>query len=234
VKKLGIDPQFLVDQAEEIYKKYSNEIKNEVNQKKQEIVEEVQEPEEKEWDEEFDENEEPSAIDSLLENSETLLEQVSALNKKFDQKIKTDMHKAEMFDNMHKELTQYKNGLITQVINNILIDIIQIIDINDKNISLFKNQDCSEENYEKIIKILKGVSEDLTDVLYRQSVEPYTLDEIDVKRQKILQVIPTNDISLDRTIAKKIVPGYEKDGKIIRPERISIYKYKESEENPNE
>ena len=43
VKKLGIDPQFLVDQAEEIYKKYSDEIKNEVNQKKQEIVEEVQE-----------------------------------------------------------------------------------------------------------------------------------------------------------------------------------------------
>ena len=198
------------------------------------FLEEVQEPEEKEWDEEFDENEEPSAIDSLLENSETLLEQVSALNKKFDQKIKTDMHKAEMFDNMHKELIQYKNGLITQIINNILIDIIQIIDINDKNISLFENQDCSEENYEKIIKILKGISEDLTDVLYRQSVEPYTLDEIDVKRQKILQVIPTNDISLDRTIAKKIVPGYEKDGKIIRPERISIYKYKESEENPNE
>ena len=198
------------------------------------FLEEVQEPEEKEWDEEFDENEEPSAIDSLLENSETLLEQVSALNKKFDQKIKTDIHKAEMFDNMHKELTQYKNGLITQVINNILIDIIQIIDINDKNISLFENQDCSEENYEKIIKILKGISEDLTDVLYRQSVEPYTLDEIDIKRQKILQVIPTNDISLDRTIAKKIVPGYEKDGKIIRPERISIYKYKESEENPNE
>ena len=198
------------------------------------FLEEVQEPEEKEWDEEFDENEAPSAIDSLLENSETLLEQVSALNKKFDQKIKTDMHKAEMFDNMHKELIQYKNGLITQIINNILIDIIQIIDINDKNISLFENQDCSEENYEKIIKILKGISEDLTDVLYRQSVEPYTLDEIDVKRQKILQVIPTNDISLDRTIAKKIVPGYEKDGKIIRPERISIYKYKESEENPNE
>ena len=189
------------------------------------FLEEIQEPEEKEWDEEFDENEEPSAIDSLLENSETLLEQVSTLNKKFDQKIKTDMH---------KELTQYKNGLITQVINNILIDIIQIIDINDKNISLFENQDYSEENYEKIIKILKGISEDLTDVLYRQSVEPYTLDEIDVKRQKILQVIPTNDISLDRTIAKKIVPGYEKDGKIIRPERISIYKYKESEENPNE
>lgn len=199
------------------------------------FLEEVQEPEEKEWDEEeFNEPEEPSIIDSLLQNSENLLEQVSALNKKFDQKIKTDMHKAEMFDNMHKELTQYKNGLITQVINNILIDIIQIIDINDKNISLFENQDYSEENYEKIIKILKGISEDLTDVLYRQSVEPYTLDEINVKRQKILQVIPTNDISLDRTIAKKIVPGYEKDGKTIRPERISIYKYKESEEKPNE
>ena len=42
VKKLGIDPQFLVDQAEDIYKKYSKEIKDEVNQKTEEIVEEVQ------------------------------------------------------------------------------------------------------------------------------------------------------------------------------------------------
>lgn len=43
VKNLGIDPQFLVDQAEEIYKKYSNEIKDEVSKKGQKIAEEVQE-----------------------------------------------------------------------------------------------------------------------------------------------------------------------------------------------
>ena len=42
VKKLGIDPQFLVDQAKEIYKKYSKELKDEVNQKGQEIADEVQ------------------------------------------------------------------------------------------------------------------------------------------------------------------------------------------------
>ena len=40
VKNLGIDPQFLVDQAEEIYKKYSNEIKDEVSKKGQKIAEE--------------------------------------------------------------------------------------------------------------------------------------------------------------------------------------------------
>ena len=43
VKNLGIDPQFLVDQAEEIYKKYSTEIKDEVSKKGQKIAEEVQE-----------------------------------------------------------------------------------------------------------------------------------------------------------------------------------------------
>ena len=43
VKKLGIDPQFLVDQAKEVYEKYSKEIKDDVNQKKQEIIDEVQE-----------------------------------------------------------------------------------------------------------------------------------------------------------------------------------------------
>ena len=43
VKTLGIDPQFLVDQAEEIYKKYSDEIREEVSQKGQKIAEEIQE-----------------------------------------------------------------------------------------------------------------------------------------------------------------------------------------------
>ncbi len=43
VKSLGIDPQFLVDQAEEIYEKYSGEIKDEVSKKGQQIAEEVQE-----------------------------------------------------------------------------------------------------------------------------------------------------------------------------------------------
>ena len=43
VKKLGIDPTFLVEQAEEIYEKYSDELKKEVTEAGEKMVEEVQE-----------------------------------------------------------------------------------------------------------------------------------------------------------------------------------------------
>ena len=73
--------------------------------------------------------------------------------------------------------------------------------------------------------------QDLLDVLYRQSIEPYEVDdtEIDVKKQKIVSTINTEDESLNNKLATKNAPGYEKNGKIIRPERVTIYKYKKGE-----
>ena len=160
-----------------------------------EIIDPDDFPEEIEWDENDFEPEEPDTLDIIQSNLADTIELLKTLDKKFEQKIKTDAHKSEMFDNMHKELTQYKNGLITQVINNILVDIIQLIDSNNKSIEYFENIEFSEENYFKLINLLKGTSEDLTDILYRQSVEPYTVEEgIDVKRQKIIQTITADSV----------------------------------------
>ena len=43
VKNLGIDPSFLVEQAKEIYEKYSEELKEEMTQAGEKVAEEVQE-----------------------------------------------------------------------------------------------------------------------------------------------------------------------------------------------
>ena len=42
IKSLGIDPQYLVKQVENIYEKYSREIKDDISEKGKEIVEETQ------------------------------------------------------------------------------------------------------------------------------------------------------------------------------------------------
>lgn len=179
--------------------------------------------------------EEPNPFNELYENSFSTIELLKNLDKKFETKIKVDEHKAVLFDNLHKELMDYKNGLVTQIINNILLDIIQLIDSNDKTLKMFEQKEFSEENYNKLINTLKGVTEDLTDILYRQSVEPFSIEEtVNVKKQKIIKTISTSDKELDNKIAMNLAPGYEKDGKVIRPERIAIYKYKESEENISE
>lgn len=186
-------------------------------------------------EEDFEAPIEENPFNTLCENSFTVIDLLKDLDKKFETKIKVDEHKANLFDNLHKELMDYKNGLVTQIVNNILLDIIQLIDSNNKTINNFKQKEFSEENYNKLINIIKGISEDLTDILYRQSVEPFSITEdVNVRKQKIIKIIPTNDKALDNKIESSLAPGYEKEGKVIRPERISIYKYKESEENLNE
>lgn len=42
IKNLGIEPEYVINQAEEIYEKYGEELKNDVSEKGKEIAEEVQ------------------------------------------------------------------------------------------------------------------------------------------------------------------------------------------------
>ncbi len=42
IKKLGIAPEYMIEQAEKIYEKYGEELKNDVSEKGKEIVEETQ------------------------------------------------------------------------------------------------------------------------------------------------------------------------------------------------
>lgn len=145
----------------------------------------------------------------------------------FDTKIKTDAHKERMFDNMHQELTDYRNGVNEQQLTSIALEIIQVIDILKKNKRFFGNKEYTKENYRKLLTNYEGLICDLEDILYRQSIEPYEVDGmgIDVKRQKIVRTVTTTIESENNQLAEKLACGYEKNGKVIRPERVIIKKY---------
>ena len=85
----------------------------------------------------------------------------------------------------------------------------------------------TQENYDRLLRLVKGLVEDLKDVLYRQSIEAYRVagEEVDVRRQKIIQTLETEDPAQDNFIAVRVADGYEKGDKVLRPERIKIYKY---------
>lgn len=48
---------------------------------------------------------------------------------------------------------------------------------------------------------------------------------VQLRRQKIIQTVPTDDQSKDNLVAVRVADGYEKAGKVLRPERIKIFKY---------
>lgn len=166
----------------------------------------------------------------LLEKMEALQQAVAGLQQTFDDKIAEDAHKNSLFDNMHRELTKFQNGAMDKIVDTMALDIIQLVDTTKGHIRVYEKKEPTEDNYKRLLRIVKGIAEDLQDILYRQNIESYRVEghQVDVRRQKIIQTMPTDDQSKDNLVAVRAADGYEKDGKVLRPERIKIFKY-----NPN-
>ena len=164
---------------------------------------------------------------NLLAKLEAVQKAIAGLQQTFDDKIAEDAHKNGLFDNMHRELTRYQNGAMDKIVDTMALDIIQLVDTTKGHIRVYEKKEPTEDNYKRLLRIVKGIAEDLQDILYRQNIESYRVDghEVDVRRQKIIQTVPTDDQSKDNLVAVRVADGYEKAGKVLRPERIKIFKY---------
>ena len=169
----------------------------------------------------------PAEQTALLEKLDAVQQALATLQQTFDDKIAEDTHKNALFDNMHRELVRYQNGALDKIVDTIALDIIQLVDTTKGHVRVYNKKEPTEENYKKLLRIVKGIAEDLEDILYRQNIESYRVPghEVDTRRQKIIQTVPTDDKSKDNLIAVRAADGYEKDDKVLRPERIKIFKY---------
>lgn len=155
-----------------------------------------------------------------------VLSKIEDLRELFVRKIEEDEHKDQLFDNMHRELTRFQNDAYEKPIISMALDIIQIIDSIRKDHAFYSNGEITEERYQKLLKCVLSIAQELEDALYRHEIEAYTVadDAVDTKKQKILSVIETDNPELTGMVAERLASGYERNGKVIRPERIKAYK----------
>jgi len=148
----------------------------------------------------------------------------------FESKIKYDEHKNKIIDDLHHALQEYREGLIKKYLRRIVIDVIKIVDDMRKFASHYNNQPHSEET-DKFLQYIKNITSDMEDLFSWEGVVPFTCegDEFDPTRQRIVDKIETDDPAKDKTIAHRLRPGYEWDGKVIRPEMISAFIYQKKE-----
>lgn len=175
-------------------------------------------------------NEADASQGELLAKLDAVQQALATLQQTFDDKIAEDTHKNGLFDNMHRELVRYQNGALDKIVDTIALDIIQLVDTTKGHVRVYEKKEPTEENYKKLLRIVKGIAEDLEDILYRQNIESYRVPghEVDVRRQKIIQTVPTDDQSKDNLVAVRVADGYMEGEKILRPERIKIFKYEAS------
>jgi molecular chaperone GrpE (heat shock protein) len=153
--------------------------------------------------------------------------QMEELAQAFDTKLKYDEHKNKIIDDLHQSLQQHREGLLKKYLHRIVMDVIKVVDDMRKLTAHYNQQPHSEETSVKLLKYIEHIAGDLEDMFSWEGVVPFTCDgdAIDPARQRVLNKIKTDDPEKDKTIAERLRPGYEWDGKIIRPEMVSVYIY---------
>ena len=98
---------------------------------------------------------------------------------------------------------------------------------------LFKKHsesDINEVDVPKLLKQFGGISEDLENLLYKNGIDIYSVEgeQFDSSKQKVIKTIPTDDPLKDKTVCEKLKKGFVLDGKIIRMEHVSCYKFEKT------
>lgn len=156
---------------------------------------------------------------------ESIQEKIEGLSREFQGKIKYDAHKEKLIDSLHQELQEYKNDLLKKHMMSMIMDIIKIIDNIRKLTAHYAAMDPSEIDPAKLLDILKTIPSDLEDLFSWQGIKPFSSvgAPFAPNRQKVLKKIETTDEQKNKTIAESLRPGYEWEGKILRPEMVSVY-----------
>ena len=168
---------------------------------------------------------EESAPGSLEADITEIKERIDALSEHFESKLKYDTHKNKVIDELHQSLQDYRDGILKKYLQRIFTDVIKIVDDVRKLTGYYREQPITQENSAKLIQYLEDVAHDLEDIFAWEGVVSFNTegDMLDAARQRVVSKVETDDPAKDKMIAQRLRPGYEWDGKVIRPEIVSIY-----------
>ncbi|MBS2970692.1 nucleotide exchange factor GrpE [Metabacillus sp. KIGAM252] len=169
------------------------------------------------------------SLEGMNQRFDSLEKQMARLSEDFEDKIKYDLHKDQIINNLHSELQSYKEESVKKQILPAMMDLIQTI---DRTIKISKSiEKDSEITTEKLIKIIKDSALDFEDILYKQGIESYETEDsnFDSMKQKVIKTVNTADKELDKKLAERLGKGYEWDGKIIRKEPVAVYVFSDKE-----
>jgi molecular chaperone GrpE len=154
-------------------------------------------------------------------------QQLDSLAKAFEGKIKYDEHKNKVIDELHQALQEHRQGLLQKYVHRLFMDVLKVVDDIRKFSAHYTNHGLVDETTEKFLNFLESTASDLEELFSWEGISPYVCEgnHLDTARQRILNKLPTDDPAKDKIIAERIRPGYEWNGKIIRPEIVSVFVY---------
>jgi molecular chaperone GrpE len=168
---------------------------------------------------------EPSLLAALGDLGDNLGRRIDLLRSTFERELRAEANRERVIDRLHAELQDYKQDLLLKVQRPVFIDLIQLHDDVGKMMAARSSTDADPGGSASFRGILESIQTAIEDILYRQGVEPFSLEsgEFDPRRQRALSTAPTDDPALNKTVAARVRKGFAAGEKLIRPELVSVY-----------
>lgn len=167
---------------------------------------------------------------------DTLVEQMGILNDLFEKKILIDGQKNKIIETQGGELQKLREGMYEKILKPLLCDVIDIADDIHRMLRAYASKSEETVPIEKFMSVLEIYESDIEDILEKYGVDVYSCPEelFNPQKQKIVKIVQTDDADKNRYIVERITKGFALDGKMIRPERVNVYKYQEQENSQTE
>lgn len=163
-----------------------------------------------------------SILLALAELGASLGKRIEGLAAAFDREVRAEATREKVVDRLHAELQDYKNDLLLNVMRPVFVDLIQLHDDIGK---IASSQAGLSDDAVRLLDLMRGFQQGIEDILYRQGVEPFTLDDdaFDPRRQRAFSTVPTDEPELSKRVAARLRKGFRAGEKVIRPEIVSVY-----------
>ena len=164
---------------------------------------------------------------SVFEEIQELNEKMDVMNDTVSQKILNMDFEKNVADKLHKELQGYKDDLYFQLVKPLIMD---LINMRERMRRAVKHS--SKETDEKKVEMLESYVEEIETILENNSIEIYETEKEEcdykVKKQRIVKQIKTSNEKLHGKICNILTNGYiyTEKNKIIFPEKVEVYVYK--------
>jgi molecular chaperone GrpE len=174
-----------------------------------------------------------SSVNAIEALGEGLNRRLDALQTVFEREIRAEATREKVVDRLHAELQEYKQGLLLGILRPVFVDLIQLHDDMGKMVAAQPESE-GESEVARLLDLIRGFQQGIEDILYRQGVEPFTQpdDAFDPRRQRALSAVPTDDPTRNKRVATRLRKGFQAGEKVIRPEMVTVYSYKERPADP--